>query len=105
MFENDRTNADLSVILHTYPDKVAEAMAEYKKAMAETKRIGAKLYLELKAVNVEKDIKEAHLRAMVQNHPDYYAAQMKEIETEAIYTKVYETLLCTKKLAALRTAF
>jgi len=103
--EQRLSNSDLDVILSTYPDEVAEAQKAYREAEAETKRIGSKLYLELKAVNAGNGLTETHLKHMIQNHPDFYAAQMREIVAETKYTRLYETLLSAKKLAGLRTAF
>ena len=99
------SNQDIDLILSTYPDEVADAQEAYRRAEAETKRMAGKLYLQFKAVNTGKDLKETHIKSLVANDPAYYTAQMAEIVAEAKYTRLYETLMSAKKLAGLRTAF
>lgn len=102
---NSLTNKEIDLILSVYPDLVADAFLNYRMAEAETKRVGAKLYLEFKAINTGKDLKETHIKSLVANDQRFYEAQMAEIAAEAKYTRLYETLMSAKKLAGLRTAF
>jgi hypothetical protein len=97
------TNQEIDLMLSTYPDKIAVAYQVYQTAEAEVRRMRGKVYLELKALH--PDHKETHLKSMVENNEKVYTAQMAAIQAEAEHNRLYEKLMCAKKLASLRAAF
>lgn len=99
------TKEEIEVILSVYPDEIADALQAMKEAELEFKRISGRRYMEFKAIHAAEKPTETHLKSMVVNDGEVYAAQMELIKAEAKHQRLYETLLSAKKLASLRTAF
>lgn len=97
------TNQEIDLILSTFPDKIADAYQKYQEAEANMRRVKGKVYLELKALHPNH--KETHLKSMVENHPEFFSAQMDSIATESMHNRLYEKLMSAKKLAQLRAAY
>jgi hypothetical protein len=96
---------EIEKILSTYPDKIAVAKEELERALLEVKRISSFRYLQLQAENAEKRISSTDLKYMVNSSDDVYKAELERIVKESNYLKLYETLMCVKKIASLREAF
>lgn len=100
------TDAEIIEVLGKYPDKTADALEKWKRATLERKRVGSKLYLELKAkaAGGEKTtVKE--LEMMVESNDEHYKMCLDEIMAESDYQKCYEKLMSAKKMASIRAAF
>lgn len=112
-------NATIDTILETYPDLVAKALYEWRVATAERERLEGKLYITLKAEGFLTESQElatrglkSHskaltvddLRAMVKKDDERFKLVMEEAKAESEHTRLYETLMCTKRTAGIRTA-
>lgn len=96
---------DINAVLVDYPDKVADALEDWRMAALERERMEAKTYLTLKANNAVNKITESWLENMVIDDTEVYKARLTEIKAETSYQRVLEKLLCAKKRAAIREAF
>lgn len=99
------TNKQIESILAAYPDVVADALKEYKTAEETVRMKGAELYLIFKAEDEKGKMKDTEIKNKVIDDESYHFARMKAIEAEAKYMRVYETLMCAKKMAGIRTAY
>lgn len=100
------THREISVILSEYPDLVADALEKYRKVQAEAKRVFSSKYLILKSQTAsEEGITETFLKHSIEADIEYYKAKLNEIIAEAEHQRLYETLMCAKKLASLRAAY
>jgi hypothetical protein len=100
------TDADIIEILGTYPDKVADALEKWKRATLERKRVGSKLYLELKAKSAGGEkITVKELEMMVESNQTHYELCLEEIMAESDHMKLYEKLMAAKKMASIRAGF
>ena len=101
------TNEELIEIMETYPDKLATAKLVWGKAIKNREMTEGVRHMEIKA-KMEVDGKKCttdDLRAMVKADMSCFDASMAEIAAESEYIRINETLLSTKKIAGLRTAF
>lgn len=101
------TNEQVAEIMETYPDRVADALLVFRKATAERERVEGRRHLEIKVeLKARGEYATADdVKAMVRSDDARYEAVMCEISAEAMYQRLYETLLTAKKTASLRAAF
>lgn len=100
-------SATLNNVLETYPDLVATALEQWKRAEIETERLEASVYFQLKGqaeLEGEK-VTEKWLERKIALNEEVYAAKMVELMAEANYQRLYETLMSCKKLAQIRAAY
>jgi uncharacterized protein (DUF849 family) len=97
--------ADEERVLNDYPDKVADALKEWKTAILDREQKEALTYFRLKAnAGIEK-VTERWLENKVREDKECYKARLDEIVKESEYTRLYEKLLSVKIVARVRTAF
>lgn len=99
------TNAEIDEILGTYPDKVADALLDWRKAELEAKRTYAKEYLDTKAQAAGEKVTVGEIEAKVRAGSTHYKAVLEEITAESGYVRANERLMSAKKLASIRAAF
>lgn len=102
---DELTNAELNRILTDFPDLIATAEAEFKKARVERERLEALAYFRLKVETAEIKVTEKWLENKVRTDDEVHKAKLDEIVKESEYNRLYEKLMCAKKMAALRTAY
>lgn len=90
-------------ILETYPDIVAQAKAQWQTATLRREEMEAKLYREFKQIGPEFTATE--IKALINSDARRSQAVEVEISFEQVYNAKYETLMCAKKDAQLRTAY
>ncbi len=91
--------------LTNLPDLVADALGKWRFKTAEKKREWARLLLTFKAKQAAEELTMTELKAMVQNDQGYYQICLDEIMEESRYVRLYERLMCSKRIASMRTAF
>lgn len=99
------TNKEINDILTDFPDLIAKAESDWKTAKVERERIEALAYFRLKAECAGAKVTEAWLANKVLVDDDVHRAKLDEIVKEAEHSRLYEKLMCAKKIAQLRTAF
>jgi len=82
--------SDHEEILDTYPERVALAKEQWRKARADREKLEATLYLSAK--NNNKDLTATEIRAIVQASPQRYESVLIEAAFEKIYESLLETL-------------
>lgn len=90
-------------ILEAFPDKVADALIEWRQSSLMREKEEALLYLNFKGQDTERSATE--IKAMVNSSEGRYQAVLRELRAEGEYNRLYEKLLGAKKIASLRTAF
>jgi hypothetical protein len=98
-------DAEITTILDTFPDKVAEALERFRTAGVEKDRVYARAYLEFKARSAGEKITASEIESMVKADQRYYEAALDEITAESGYVKAHERLMAAKKQASMRAAF
>lgn len=96
-------NADLETALGELPDKVADALKEWRVATLEVEKTEALLYLKHRGGNFKRTADE--IKAMVKSDQGRYEVCLKEALAESEYNRLNERLMSWKKLASLRTAY
>lgn len=99
MIPSDQLNNDLEDL----PEKVAEALLEWRKSALNREKKEALLYLQFKNEVDKRTVGE--IEAMIESNDDRYDAKLKEAMAECEYHRLYEKLMSAKKMADLRTAF
>jgi hypothetical protein len=95
---------EMTEVMDTYPDLVADALAAWKKAGIEKDRIFARAYLELKARSVGLGkVTVSELESNVRALDEHYKAALDEVIAESEYVRVYEKLMSAKKQASMRS--
>lgn len=97
-------NSDVDVNLQELPDKVADALFDWRKATLDREKTEAILFLQYKNGITEKRT-VSEIEAMVDSNQERYDARLKEATAESEYNRLYEKLLASKKRADLRTAY
>jgi hypothetical protein len=94
---------EMTEVMDTYPDLVADALATWKRAGIEKDRIFARQYLELKARSVGLGkVTVSELESNVRATEEHYQAALAEVVAESEYVRVYEKLMSAKKQASMR---
>jgi hypothetical protein len=96
---------NIEAVLDTYPDLSADALERFRAAGVEKERVYAKAYLEIKAQSAGEKITVGEIDAMIKASAPWYAAAMEEVKAESDWTRKNETLMASKKAAALKGAF
>lgn len=96
-------NLDLDQYLEELPDKVADALENWRRATLEREKIEALLHLKFKADAIKHT--QDDLKALIRASGERFEACLTELKAEAAYERLYERLLSFKKRADLRTAF
>lgn len=99
------TEAEITEILDTYPEKVAEAKKAWGTARIDLERMEAKLYLSIRAGHAGEKLPVREIEAMMKASDEHYAAALAEVVAESGYTALYEVLLAAKRESSMRTAF
>lgn len=89
--------------LETLPDEVSIALVNWRTATIDREMKEALLYLKYK--NSEDKRTEGEVKALINSNNERYDIKLKEALAEAEYNKLYERLMSSKRLAALRTAY
>lgn len=97
--------SEITEILDTYPDKVAEAQKKWKTAKIDLDRLEAKLYLEVRAAYAGEKIPVREIESRIKDTEGHYKAALAEVVAESEYTALYENLLAAKRESSMRTAF
>jgi hypothetical protein len=92
-------------VLQQYPDFVADSLLRFRTATIEKDRVYAKSYLEIKAQSAGEKITVVEIDATIKASAEWYAAAMEEVKAESDWTRKNETLMASKKAAALKGAF
>lgn len=95
--------SNLEVIFETYPELVAEAKEQWQKATLDREIVESALYMKFKHLDLDRSATE--LKHLVNADPLRRDAVLVENSFERQYNAKYETLLCAKKDASLRTAY
>lgn len=85
------------------PEQIEEALVSYKRAVIERKSISASLYLRFKREDESRNSTE--IKALVESHPDWIEASLKEAIAEGHHIGLYEKLMTLKKISNQRTAY
>lgn len=96
-------NQDLEQSLADLPDKVADALKDWRIATLERERCEALLYAEFKGQDKERTATE--IKALIHASNNRYQSVMREIKAESEYNRLYERLMALKKRCYLRTAY
>ncbi len=96
-------NLDIEEQLSTLPDRVAEALEQWRIASLDREKIEALLFASIKGQNTELSATE--IKSRIHADLNRYESVLHEIKAESNYTRLYERLLSAKKRASLRTAF
>jgi hypothetical protein len=96
-------NSDLENELQALPDKVADALLNWRLATLDREKTDALLYASIKGA--DKGLTATEIKAMIQGDQGHYNAVLAEIKAESEYKRTDEILMAKKKLASLRTAF
>lgn len=96
---------ELETDLAGLPDKVADALAVWKKAETSKRHEAARLYLTYKAKLAGRETTSTELKAMVEVDPAYYQICLDCVTAESEYVRLYEKLMSAKKSASMRAAF
>lgn len=97
--------SEITEILDTYPDKVADAQKFWKAKESGLKHERARVYLDFKAKLVGSEPTQGDLKAMVENDMGIYKLALECVTAESEYTRLMEKLMAAKRLASMRTAF
>lgn len=90
----------LEEILDTLPDKIADALLEWRRSSLNREKFEALLYASIKGKDDGKTASE--IKAMINADQGRYDMVLAEIKAEAEYNRLYERLMCQKKIAQLR---
>jgi hypothetical protein len=102
----EMTNVEINKILTEYPDIVSEAETAWKMSILELERIEAKTYFSIKTNTAPGEkVTEKMLENMVTTNDEVYKARLYSVTKESEYNRLYEKLMCAKKMASLRSAF
>ena len=96
-------NADIEQDLQELPEKVADALQAWRMATLDREKCEGLLYSLYKGEDKERTATE--IRALVHASDARYSCILAEIKAEANYERLYESLMCAKKKADLRTAY
>ena len=88
--------------LETGPEKVRKALLDWRRASLDREQKEALLYLEFRGEDKERTASD--IKALVNRDGERYKAKLNEAVCESEYEKVYESLMCAKKMADLRVA-
>ena len=102
-FQPGQRNMEVMEALEEGPDKVADALLEWRKASLIRERKEAMLYLQFKSAEGKRTAGE--IEAMVDADDERYTLRLQEAMKESEYHRFLEKLLAAKKMADLRTAF
>lgn len=94
---------DLEQSLEDGPERIKNALLQWRKASLEREKVESLAYLRIKTENPEATATELKFRLL--SDPEREKAKMLEDIFEAEYRAIEETHLSNKKLAAMRTAF
>lgn len=97
------SNLDIEKALEELPEKVSQALENWRIATLEREKTEALLYISIKGKNPDKTIGE--IKSALNASVSRYDAVLAEIKAESEYTFLYEKLLSAKKRASLRIAF
>jgi hypothetical protein len=99
--------ARMEEILETYPDKIADALFEWRKETATLEKMEGELYRQAKLTAEANGLKMTtdEIKALVRSNDVRFKTCLEEARAEAEHTRYLETLLAAKKLADFRTAF
>jgi len=96
-------NSDLETQLGELPDRVAQALLNWRKKTLDKERTEGLLFLRFKGEDKGRTSDE--VKAMVRSNDERYQAVLEEIKAESEYQSLYEHLMAAKRLSGLRTAY
>lgn len=91
--------------LESLPDRVADALREWRTKEAQKRHTAAGLLMSFKAKTAELGLTMTELKAMVDHDAEYYKLCLECVTTESEYVRLNERLMAAKKAASLRTSF
>lgn len=98
---------EVEEIMNTYPDRVADALHQWKLAIIERDRVEALAYFRLKAnaSSGGEKVTETWLNNKITLDDEVHKARLDEILAESTHTRLYEKLLSAKRISHARAAF
>lgn len=89
--------------LEDLPDQIHDALYAWRRATLDFKRVRGLCYLRHKFDAPKPTVSE--IEALTDTDEDVYNAKLNEAVKEALYVKLYESLMSAKHLSNLRKAF
>lgn len=97
------SNDDIESSLEELPDLIHTDEIKWKKSKLDREHLWGELYLKYKNEAEKRTVPE--IEAMIHTNMEYYKASLSEAVSEADYHRLYERLMCQKKLCDLRKAY
>lgn len=95
--------SELEIKLDELPEKVAEALEDWRLKTLERERVEALLYIQYAGEDLKRTA--TMIKAKIHSDEKRSKAVVEEIQAERKYTFLYERLLALKKEVSMRTAF
>lgn len=90
------TNSELGQDIEDGPDAVSKALEQWRLATLKRKKKHAMLYIYFFGEDPAR--KATFIKALIENHDEYYNLILDEAAAEREYIRLYEKLLSAKKL-------